>query len=97
MMLGHVLKMAGRLGEAAAAFRRAVQLGPRSRLSSLGLFHSLYNAGRRWEAFAEIKRRLDIKPLDDYVEFLNGMSPEDLDLLEERGLLPTGWHRGRGL
>src|SRR5437763_1697223 len=45
---------------ALGAFRRAVQLNPKSELASLGLFHSLWSQNSPEEAFAEMRRFLSL-------------------------------------
>jgi len=54
--LANTLKAVGDITPAIEHFREAVKLIPNSELYSLGLFHILWEQGRRDEAFDEMKR-----------------------------------------
>jgi predicted Zn-dependent protease len=54
--LANTLKAVGNITPAIEHFREAVKLVPNSELYSLGLFHILWEQGRRDEAFDEMKR-----------------------------------------
>ena len=74
-MLGHVQwKLVG-LANAIESFKTAVQLAPTLELASLGLFHALWEAGRRDDAFEEMKRFVRLAgPSTEYGEILKGLS-----------------------
>lgn len=55
-MLGHVQEKLGKLGEAAASYRRATECSPGSELASISLFHALFELGDLDAAFAEMLR-----------------------------------------
>jgi len=64
MQLGYVH---GRLGDNVESTRRfadAVEVGPRSELASLGLFHAHFGAGRHRDALAEMVRFLSVTRRD---------------------------------
>jgi tetratricopeptide (TPR) repeat protein len=63
-------------------YERAASLSPKSELSSLGLFHSLWNLGKQEEAFAEIRRFLSISDSKEYRQLIKEMAVED-DLTSE--------------
>ena len=56
--------------KAVAAFRRATELKPESETASLGLFHCLWEMGRKEEALDEIGRYLKIADCEDYRNIL---------------------------
>ena len=53
---------------AAASFRRATELSEKSRLASLGLFHSLWQLDQQAEAIIELKRFTATGDWHDYVD-----------------------------
>jgi len=53
---------------AASAFRRATELSKKSRLASLGLFHSLWQLDKHAEAITELKRFTATGEWQDYAE-----------------------------
>ena len=59
--------------KAAAAFRKAVALSPRSELASLGLFHSLWRIGRVDAAFNEMRRFIKSTDSPRYRQLLRDM------------------------
>jgi len=84
-----ILKMWGSIyfhledwGKALPLYERALALSPKSELSSLGLFHSLWNLGRKDEAFAEMNRYLSISDSKEYRQLTKEMGVE-LDLSTE--------------
>src|SRR5262249_34429842 len=54
--------------KAIPCFERATRLSPRSETASLGLFHSLWEAGRRTRAIAEMNRFQTVSHSEDYAE-----------------------------
>lgn len=80
-MLGGTQWQVGRLENAAANFRRATQLSPKSELSSLGLFHALWDLGHRQEALSEMRRFLALGESKEYsqIQLELGLNPEKND------------------
>jgi predicted Zn-dependent protease len=56
----------GRLTQAIASFRKAVELAPKSEMASLGLFHTLLESGDRADAIAEMNRFLSLSDSEEY-------------------------------
>jgi predicted Zn-dependent protease len=56
------------------SFRKTSRLSPKSELASLGLFHSLWQLGRRREAFAEMRRLLKLTDSEEYKTLLRDMA-----------------------
>ena len=54
-------------------YQRTVMLSAKSELASLGLFHSLWNLGRRDEAFAEMRRFLSVSESAEYSQLISEM------------------------
>jgi tetratricopeptide (TPR) repeat protein len=84
----HDLKMPRK---AIPAFRKAVQLNPKSERASLGLFHSLWNADRVGEALAEIKRfqTLSNWTCKEYLEIVDELADVVADKPRTRKKLKT--------
>jgi len=57
-------------------YQRTVSLSPESELASLGLFHSLWNVGKRKEALAEMKRFLSLKESEEYRQLIKEIGEE---------------------
>ncbi len=102
--LGYILGSLEQPSDAEAAvacFAKAVEMSPRSELSSLGLFHALDDAGRHDDALAEGVRYLALRASDDYRAMFNA---ELGDEVTERGreLISQGrahlarWEQERG-
>ena len=72
--LGGVFYNQERYAEAAEAFSTAVAISPKSELASLGLFHSLWQLGRRHESFAEMRRLLTKVDSDEYKTLLRDLA-----------------------
>lgn len=70
LMLGGYLKMSGHRTESEAHLRRATELQPLSELASVSLFHVLWKQGRDDEAFAEMRRFLEIGESKEYRQLL---------------------------
>ena len=68
--LGLTSMKMGLLEEAVGVFNRAVKLAPALEGVSKGLFHSLWDLGRRVEALEEIKRFQAISDSEDYREIV---------------------------
>jgi predicted Zn-dependent protease len=60
--------------KAEKSFRKASRLSPKSELASLGLFHSLWNLGRRREAFREMRRLLKVTDSEEYKMLLRDLA-----------------------
>jgi|SRR5579884_162942 len=68
--LGFLQKERGCFKEAANCFHRAVQISPSSEKASLGLFFSLYRAGKARDAIDEMLRYLQCGQPKEYVQLL---------------------------
>jgi predicted Zn-dependent protease len=73
-MLGAIYQSLDDNERAAGYFQQTASLSPKSELASLGLFHSLWQVGRRDEA------------MDEMTRFLSAASSEEYDLLIEESL-----------
>jgi len=76
--LGQALFLKGRVTEAIAEYRLAVQLNPKIRIPQIDLARALAHSGQREEALACLKRWLEIRPtdhlaLEDVTDLLLGM------------------------
>jgi len=60
--------------KALECYRKAVVIKPKSELASLGLFHTLWNLGKRDEAFDEMRRFLSISSSEEYSRLLSEMN-----------------------
>jgi len=65
-VLGDVCWEMRLLDEAATVFKRAIALAPKLEAVSLGLFHCLWDSGKREEALDEAKRFMSVADSDDY-------------------------------
>jgi predicted Zn-dependent protease len=72
--LAGVYYMQERFEDAEKTFRRTVTLSPKSELASLGLFHSLWQLGRRHESFAEMRRLLTDVDSEEYKTLLRDLA-----------------------
>ena len=61
----------GDLETAEKTFRKAIEITPDSEKASLGLFHCLWEQNRTDEAFAEMKRFMEIADSEDYRAIVN--------------------------
>jgi tetratricopeptide (TPR) repeat protein len=68
--LGFLQKERGSFKEAANCFQHAVQISPASEKASLGLFFSLYRAGKARDAIDEMLRYLRCGQPREYVQLL---------------------------
>jgi len=75
-MMGRAFFEIGDMAKAEDAFRRAVELNPKSELASLGLFHSLWEQQAASEAFAEMRRFLAVADSSEYKTLLRDMAVE---------------------
>lgn len=64
--LAHIYFLIGDLEKARICYEEATALSPNSELASLGYFHTLWNMGREWDAYAEAKRFLSIRDSEEY-------------------------------
>jgi tetratricopeptide (TPR) repeat protein len=69
-LLGDVNWRLGELSDAVRCFGRATSLSPTSELASLGLFHSLWDAGRIEAALNEMQRFLSLSRSAEYARLL---------------------------
>lgn len=77
-MLGAIYRSLGDHGRSLGYFQQAASLSPQSELASLGLFHSLWEAGRQEEALDEMRRFLSVASSEEY-DLLIKESLEDLE------------------
>lgn len=70
MQLGYIFKLLGDHVEREAHFRAATIVAPKRELASLGLFHALFDQGRRTEAFQEMVRLCGLRFSQLYSELL---------------------------
>jgi predicted Zn-dependent protease len=75
-MLGRAFFEIGDMKKSRDAFKRAVDLNPKSELASLGLFHSLWGQEAASEAFAEMRRFLSITDSSEYKTLLRDLAVE---------------------
>jgi predicted Zn-dependent protease len=78
--LANSLKAVGDIPPAIEYFREAVKLVPNSEPYSLGLFHILWEQGRRNEAFDEMNRFMENGKSTDYRTIIADMNMERIDL-----------------
>ena len=83
LMLGGYLQMSGHLAESEPHLRRATELRPISELASVALFHVLWQRRYENEAFAEMRRFLEVGEPKEYRRFIAEWHAEWL----EKGLL----------
>jgi predicted Zn-dependent protease len=69
-VLGDVYWRLGLLNDASQSFARACALSPTSELASLGLFHTLWEAGQTGPAIDEMTRFLSISHSSEYAKLL---------------------------
>lgn len=74
-VLGDVCWDLGDLPNAVIHFRKATTLSPASETASLGLFHTLWEAGQRHEALAEARRFLQLTDSEEYRDLLAEVEP----------------------
>jgi tetratricopeptide (TPR) repeat protein len=84
--LGRLCERLGDHDKREAHFRAAVAGMPDYDLPSLGLFHALYDQGRRTEAFQEMVRLLRRSYSKEYAEMVAGI-PADRFPPEQRALI----------
>lgn len=77
VVLGQAEWESGSLVEAINSFKHAVEMAQRSEVASLGLFHSLFEAGRTDEAFNEMHRFLSIAESPEYEQLLSDLNAPD--------------------
>jgi tetratricopeptide (TPR) repeat protein len=65
-MLGHLYFLLGDFENALINNREATRHGPKSELASLGLFHTLWELGRKDEALSEARRFIALRPSAEY-------------------------------
>ena len=81
--LGFLYGEAGEDARAAHAFRKATSLSPHSEQASLGLFHSLWRAGKTNAAFDEMRRYVKSNDSPHYRQLIRDMlaeSPTELNM-----------------
>lgn len=79
--LANTLEAIGEIATAIEHFQKAVKLAPKSELYSLGLFHILWEQGRREEALDETKRFISLCDSAEYrkiVAAINSHWPHDV-------------------
>ena len=78
--LANTLKAVGDITPAIEHFREAVKLVPNSEPYSLGLFHILWEQGRREEAFDEMNRFMENANSTDYRTIVADLNMERMDV-----------------
>jgi len=68
--LGHLYWKAKRFGEAVNSFESSIAYQPDMKHASLGLFHCLWEQGKRVEALDEARRFLAIADCEEYEEII---------------------------
>ncbi len=71
---GHLNWELGNLKKAIEVFQIATNLYPVSEIISLGLFHTLWEDGKREGAFKELKRFMSISYSNDYMEIVRELN-----------------------
>jgi tetratricopeptide (TPR) repeat protein len=87
--LGFLNKQQGRLAAAIRCFRRAVNISPRSEKASLGLFHSLWRAGKANLAFDEMRRFMKTGEPRQYLQLLRDMLADEIAASGDERLHPV--------
>lgn len=72
--LGGIFFELGRYHSSLRYFKKAVSLSPRSELASLGYFHSLNNLNYFEAGLREMKRYLNQKHCDDYIDIIKELN-----------------------
>ncbi len=71
--LAHIHFTMKKFNEALGFYKEAVELSPKSELASLGLFHTLWNLNRVWDAYGEAKRFLSLRDSEEYFRMIEEM------------------------
>ncbi len=71
LIIGDILWEEGKLAQASKEFRAATKHFPKSKIASLGLFHTLWKQSKTDAAFDEMKRFQSISFCSDYEEIVN--------------------------
>jgi predicted Zn-dependent protease len=74
LALGYFHWEHGKIGTAISVFQRVVELFPESKLSSLGLFHTMLKAGMYDKALDEAKRFISIRECEEYNQLINDIA-----------------------
>lgn len=76
-VLGSIHWDLGDLSSAIRCFQDAAQIAPTAEVVSVGLFHTLFEAGRHEEAFDEMRRFLSIADSEEYQQLLADILKDD--------------------
>ena len=82
VMGGILLFNKGDVAGAIDCFRESTAHSPLSERASLGLFHSLWEAGDRDGAFAEMRRYTSQRQSDEYARILADLNESDASMAE---------------
>lgn len=85
--LANTLEATGEIAAAIEHFRKAVKLEPKSEQYSLGLFHILWEQGRREEALDETKRYMSLCESAEYgkiIAAINSHWPHEVKTSDSR-------------
>ena len=74
VFVGLIYKDLQKLDEASLAFKKAVELNPKSEKTSIGYFHILWELGNQFEALDEMKRFLKDNESEEYSSILAGIN-----------------------
>jgi predicted Zn-dependent protease len=77
LIIGDIFWDRGELAKAAAAFRVATNVFPKSKIASLGLFHTLRGQSKTDDAFEEMKRFQSISFCQDYQDIMEEILQKD--------------------
>lgn len=77
LSMGRSFATLDRMGEAEDWYRKSIFLYPYSEMSSLQLFHFLWNLDRTDDAFIELRRFQSISHSDDYAEIVGEINEGD--------------------
>jgi predicted Zn-dependent protease len=71
LIIGDILWDESKLAQASKQFRTATKRFPKSKIASLGLFHTLWQQSKTDAALDEIKRFQSVSFCSDYEEIIN--------------------------
>ena len=78
-VLGHLYFKQKDFERSSDCLREVVELSPNSELGSIQLFHTLWDMGKEWEAFAEAKRFLSLHDSQAYFSMIEEMRDAYID------------------
>lgn len=72
-LMGHIYYQMKDLSNSLDCYQKSTNLSPKSELASIGLFHTLWDLGREWDALAEAKRFLSLCDSEEYLLMIEEM------------------------